>query len=219
MLSIWSPNLWKPWGEVSYCQMSKCTNLFFPRPSKLLGLYPNTTGSRRTLTGFSCICFWIVSPAYFASITIVMVMILKKKKNQLIWSHCSKQFIVFPLSFCGGVAQLALWFLAHPSVSLCIPAFLPFIHTSCPCFCFKCLPDDHRSRARHRSNSQTNCSTSSHNCIKVPFPMSHLVVLWTLADAAQNVSQNSGWLTDSVLQLPVRSLVWPGVDPLSLVLC
>lgn len=33
------------------------------------------------------------------------------------------------------------------------------------------------------------------------------------SDVAQNASQSSDWLTDCVFQLPVHSLVGPGVRP------
>lgn len=125
------------------------------------------------------------------------------------WSHCSKQLIVFPLYFCGGIAQLALWFLAHPSLSLCIPAFLPCILLLCPCFSFKCLPNDHRTRARHKKKQS--------NKLLNQFPQLHYDPFFYVAssgsDVAQNASQSSDWLTDCVFQLPVLSLVGPGVRP------
>lgn len=60
-----------------------------------------------------------------------------------------------------------------------------------------------------RRNSQTNSSTSSHNCITIPF----FYVASSGSDVAQNASQSSDWLTDCVFQLPVHSLVGPGVRP------
>lgn len=66
-----------------------------------------------------------------------------------------------------------------------------------------------------RRNSQTNCSTSSHNCIMIPFSMLHLAVLMQLRMQVNLLTD----LRTVCFSCPCFRLWDLGLDPLALVLC